>query len=484
MSTNNLSKAPIVVIGAGVAGLAAANLLAHQGLPVRVFEVNDKVGGCCATTTIDGYTFNDGALFLGIIGLLDHVFARLGLDRHELLPLRKISANSSIELPDGTVIALGEGFDIGVKGRAVDMIRLQGELRRMVEKWQPVLHFASEELLTHPFSPWRALQKGWRHLHKLRGTVASECNRLFSDNAVKSALSGTLLYSGLPAERMPVSTILGLVSTLTEGLYLPEGGMRMVPEVLNRALGNRRVPVLLNTRIGKIIIENGRACGVQVKDGERVDAAGVISTASGMLTFGSMIDKKHVPHAIQRRLTRVRLSHQSVSLQLGLSNKIDTPAHNISVLPWMEHQREIFQQDGSEPKFPVYSAPTRTLPELATEGGSITRCSVRRQHRSNVRVDGQKLNRRRPYRTSGQLTAKSIIHQRAKRRFSDCARKVTELTPEGLLTYSFSGALRMACSRWSTALLSLVRRPDMAAAVRNSFSASATWPSCRCALPK
>src|SRR6267154_3028239 len=65
--------------------------------------------------------------------------------------------------------------------------------------------------------------------------------------------------------------------------------------------------------------------------------------------------------------------------------------------------------------------------------GLSPRGGVRRKHGTNVRVDGQKLNRRRPYRTSGQLTAKSIIHQGAKRRFGDCARKVTELTPGDLL---------------------------------------------------
>jgi len=62
--------------------------------------------------------------------------------------------------------------------------------------------------------------------------------------------------------------------------------------------------------------------------------------------------------------------------------------------------------------------------------GLSPRGEVRRKHGTNVRVDGQKPNRRRPYRTSGQRTAKSIIHQGAKRRFGDCARKVTELTQE------------------------------------------------------
>src|SRR6266566_3183899 len=64
--------------------------------------------------------------------------------------------------------------------------------------------------------------------------------------------------------------------------------------------------------------------------------------------------------------------------------------------------------------------------------GLSPRGEVRRKHGTNVRVDGQKPNRRRPYRTSGQRTAKSIIHQGAKHRFGDCTRKVTELTPGDL----------------------------------------------------
>ena len=50
-----------------------------------------------------------------------------------------------------------------------------------------------------------------------------------------------------------------------------------------------------------------------------------------------------------------------------------------------------------------------------------------------MRVDEQKPDIRRQYRTSGQLTAKSISIKGAKRRFGDCARKAAELTPGDLL---------------------------------------------------
>lgn len=375
-STRNVMKAdlrrgPVVVIGGGVAGLAAANLLARKGLSVTIFEASGKLGGCCATTTVDGYTFNDGAVYVALTGLLDHAFAKLSLNRAELLPLRKISRLSTTTLPDGTVVTLTAGPDLMVAGRTVDAKRLREELHRMVVRWQPVLRFVAEELAIHPFSYRQMVQKGWRHLHKLRGSVAAELNRLFSDHAVRSALSGALLYTGLPAKRMPVSAILGLIAGVTDGFYLPEGGMGRIPEVLSSCLRNRGVSVALDSEVKKIVIENGRVRGVEVEGAGQVDAAAVISTASGMLTFGGLMEPEQLPSAIVRKLRHAPLSHRAVSIQLGLSSRIEAPTDSISVLPWMERQQEIFMQDGGDVKFPVYCVPTLTLPELAPRGGSI-----------------------------------------------------------------------------------------------------------------
>jgi len=361
----------VVIIGGGVAGLAAANLLARNGFKVEIFEASNKLGGCCSITTIDGYTFNDGAVYLAVIDMLDRAFDRAGLKRHELLPLRKITAHFSTTLPDGTVVTMGEGLDLTVTGRTVDARCIRAELTRMVERWQPVLHFVSEELASRQFSFWRMVRKGWRHLPKLRGTVASEFTRLFSDDAVRAALSGVLLYNGVPAQSMPVSAILGLVAELSGGFYLPEGGMGQVPQVLGRASETRGVRVFLNSEVERIIIEHGRVRGVEIKGRGQIDASAVISTASGMLTFGSLIDPEHVPSAMSKRLKHARLSHRAVSIQFGLSNKINAPAHSVSVLPWMEHQQDLFTQDGSEMKFPTYVTPTVTMPDLAERGGSI-----------------------------------------------------------------------------------------------------------------
>ncbi len=367
---SSLHHHPVVIIGAGVAGLTAANLLARQGVAVTIFEANDRVGGCCTTTTLGDYTFHDGAVFLGLLPVLDHAFARVGLSLRELLPLRKITAKSSATLPDGSVVTLGEGLDLTVTGRTVDLRRIHCELRGMLEKWRPVLRFLEQDLLTQPFSPWHALRKGWRHFPKLRGSAASEFNRLFGDAAVKAALSGDLLYNGVPAEAMPVSAILGLVAEIDDGFYLPEGGMGRLPQVLACALEARGVPVLLHSKVRKIFVEDGRVRGVQA-DGCQVDAAAILSTVSGMLTFGSLLGMELVPRSVLEKVKHPRLSHRAVSIQFGTRKPIQPLAHSVCVLPWMEQQQEMFLQDGSEVKYPVCLFPTLTMPELAPKGGGI-----------------------------------------------------------------------------------------------------------------
>ncbi len=56
---------PVVVIGAGVSGLATALALSRRGIPVRVLEESDRVGGSLRTGRSEGYQYELGpyALF-------------------------------------------------------------------------------------------------------------------------------------------------------------------------------------------------------------------------------------------------------------------------------------------------------------------------------------------------------------------------------------------------------------------------------------
>lgn len=54
------SPLQVAVIGAGVAGLVCARILARAGVVVKVFEASDAVGGRVQTDEVDGFLLDRG----------------------------------------------------------------------------------------------------------------------------------------------------------------------------------------------------------------------------------------------------------------------------------------------------------------------------------------------------------------------------------------------------------------------------------------
>lgn len=361
----------VAVIGGGLAGLAAARLLCLRGITVKLFESNGKLGGCCATTRIEGYTFNDAALFLALPGMLDQLFQRLELDRSSLLPLRRIAALQRTVLPDGATVTFSEGEGVSVEGDMDATATAREELQAFLKKWDPLLNLFAEDILVHPLSLPRLIAKGWRHLHLFRGTVASNLNISFSNEAVRAAMSGTLLYAGMPPDKMPAASLLGLAAMFRQGYFIPEGGMGSIPETLGRAVREQGGEIHLNSNVNRILVNNGRVCGIEVENEGVIEVDAVISTTSGMHTFGSLLAERDVPAKMARKVRNATLSHKGLVLQLGLSNKIDASSYSNNVLPFIGDQHKIFQPDQHTLRWPIYMVPTIAVPELAPPGGSI-----------------------------------------------------------------------------------------------------------------
>lgn len=127
----------------------------------------------------------------------------------------------------------------------------------------------------------------------------------------------------------------------------------------------------MNTRVDRIVVRDGHARGLEIRGQGVVEVDAVISTVSGMLTFGSLLDDADSPPRLKRMANEAKLSHSAFSVQLGLRNKIDAPSHSHCFLPPMEQQSDVFTPCDGGVRWLVYDAPTVTLPELAPAGGSV-----------------------------------------------------------------------------------------------------------------
>ena len=99
----------VVVVGAGVGGLAAAVRLGALGHEVTVLEQADEVGGKLVTETHHGFVFDTGPSLLTIPSVYEELFAETGAPLRAELDLRPVHPAFRYRFPDGTVLDLPDG---------------------------------------------------------------------------------------------------------------------------------------------------------------------------------------------------------------------------------------------------------------------------------------------------------------------------------------------------------------------------------------
>ena len=106
MSHHRPTRSPkkVVVIGAGVGGLACAVRLAKKGHAVTIFEASDFVGGKCRTEWIKGYAFDTGPSLLTLPAVYRDLFLKTGKRLEHILKLDPVDPSFTYIFHDGTKI--------------------------------------------------------------------------------------------------------------------------------------------------------------------------------------------------------------------------------------------------------------------------------------------------------------------------------------------------------------------------------------------
>lgn len=363
----------VAVIGGGVSGISAAHVLAQRGFSVKLFEASEKLGGCCGTTRLEGFAFNDGALFISFPELLEQLFGRLKLNRRALLPLHQIDALQTSILPNGTVVQIDRSSGI-ISKRDSDIRvsdRTQEELQRFILRWSPLLDSFSSEIMTRQFSLPRFMAKCWTSLPLFRGTAADVLRASFSDRDVRAVLGSTLAYTGMSPEIVPASALLGLAAMLRSGYFVPVGGMGRIPDVLSQSLREFGAEIFVNANVSSILLKDSRVHSLDVPAVGRVPVDFVISSTSAMRTVETLLNPADTPKGLASKAKQAKLSHKGLVIQLGLKGRIASESFLVGSVPFLEQQSQLFQPQCDYWRWPSCAIPTAAAPELAPPDQSI-----------------------------------------------------------------------------------------------------------------
>lgn len=274
----------VVVVGAGLAGLAAACHLVGDGHRVTVLEREDVPGGRAGRLERDGFTFDTGPTVLTMPDLIDRPLRAAGSSLAERLELTLLDPAYRAFFADGSTLEVRHGHEAmraeihrecgSVDAAAFD--EFVGWLRRLYLTEMP--HFIDRnfdrptDLLSRPRAAARLVAMGGF------GRLGPMIRRRFADERLHRLFSFQAMYAGLaPDDALALYAVITYMDSI-EGVYFPEGGMRAVPDALAGAATDAGVEIAYGTSVEALVRDgSGRVTGV-VADGEHVPADAVVCT--------------------------------------------------------------------------------------------------------------------------------------------------------------------------------------------------------------
>ncbi|HEY3473572.1 MAG TPA: FAD-dependent oxidoreductase, partial [Anaerolineales bacterium] len=226
----------VIVIGAGIGGIAAATHLARRGLNVTVLEKNSRPGGRCDRFSRDGHHFDAGPTLLVMPLLYEAEFAALGTSLGEQLDLQRVDPTYHLVFDDGSKLALTSDLkSMQEQLEAFEPGSFSGLLRYMEEGYRHY-HLGMEKLVHRDF---RKASDFFRleHLpliHQLKPLANHYRNMsaYFDDPRLKAAFTFQDVYMGLSPFEAPATFSMMPYTELAHGVWYPKGGMYSIVRAL------------------------------------------------------------------------------------------------------------------------------------------------------------------------------------------------------------------------------------------------------------
>lgn len=326
------SNRSVVIVGAGPGGLTAAMILAHRGYRVRVLEKEAQVGGRNAALRVGPYTFDMGPTFLMVPQILEEVFQLAGADVHALLDLKRIDPLYRLRFSDGTEFRPAVDHDETVR-RIEALFPGEGEGYRRYLKHEERKIEAIMPCLRVPYDkPWHYLRLRLFKalpLIDIHRSVYGCVARFFTDPRLRVSFTFQAKYLGMsPWECPGIFSILSGFEHL-QGIFHPIGGLFGISEAMAKVARGHGAEISLSSPVRKVVVSNGRATGVELGSGERIDADAVVLNADFAYAMTNLVDAKDRKQFTDENLRDREYSCSTFMLYLGIDGSWDAPHHNI-----------------------------------------------------------------------------------------------------------------------------------------------------------
>ena len=381
----------VIVVGAGLAGLSSACVLAARGHQVTLLDKNEWVGGKAAQQEAEGFRFDMGPTILTLPSVLKRVFEEAGRKLEDYIEMIRLD-------PQWRCFFESDGKGGAADNTVLDLVENMPQMKETLRQ------FTGGDVNANGYENFMGLSEHlhgvsdrfffWRSIGGLADTM--EVSGAFSINVLKDVLSlrmgksvASIVRSHVPDARVaqmmdhftqyvgssPYASPAVLCSIAhmqtEEGIWYPMGGTRAVPEALAKLAQDLGVEIRTSTEVKQIETRGGRVFGVITMDDESLPCDAVVSNCDAVRTYTELLKGTPQSQRFEKKNKHIPAC-SGVVLYLGLNRRYEQLLHHNFVFskdPEAEF-RSIYDlgKPADDPSAYV-CAPAISEPGVAPEGG-------------------------------------------------------------------------------------------------------------------
>ncbi len=279
--------ADIVVVGAGLGGLAAAARLSKLGHTVTVCERNGYAGGALNERTGDGFTWDAGPTSTALPAVLRDLFRKSGrpIERYLELELRTparrhvFEDHSIVDLPTGSRSAQTEAIDAGLgPGRGKKWTEF---LDAQADVWEQL----RTRVLDVPTGGDLLGSKEVTSALSTRTSLAKLLRKAFQDERLRLLADHRFRLHGSDPRDVPAFAAVENYVERSFGVWGIAGGMAALARALVIRLEERSVDLQLDCEVAALTVADGAVVGVETLAGKAIRADLVITDIDPRAVF-------------------------------------------------------------------------------------------------------------------------------------------------------------------------------------------------------
>jgi phytoene desaturase len=380
-----MTKNKVVIIGAGIGGLATSILLAKKGMRVEIYEKNQKPGGRCQQIINDGHIFDTGPTMYLFPEIYKHFFGLIDEKIEDHLKLVKTKPTYKLFFDDKSSLQL-------TSNKQIMKIQLEsiepGSYKKYLEflkngkkHYDLAINQISKSPLASPLDYFNVRNLVSSLKSKALLPHALYTSLFFKNPKLISAFTFQDSYLSLNPFKTQAIYSLFTYSETVHGNFLPKGGMFTIIKALEKIAIKNGVKINYNSPVKKILTKDKSVTGIILKGGKTIHSNFVISNADLRFTYDKLLsDTKYL-----KKLEKKRYSCSAMVFHWGLNKRFDQLETN-NLFFSSNYKKGFDQTLGSntpptDPHFYI-QAPSRTDKSRAPKGGDTLTVMVPINHLS------------------------------------------------------------------------------------------------------